>query len=276
MRILACVALGFGLTACVEADPSVTFCPDGSTAVVGGCLPLPPWSLDVGTATNTGDRADAGTPQPDFTGRWALEVTILQAVTDPELGREERLVRLLALVDLGGPGIAPQVGLCALRPGTFADIETTYPESAIRASIAWAPTVTAAGNEIVIDDFGYLLGWTTDEPRTAALPVETTDPRVIDGDADENPGVTLTLSGAQTGAVYVASRFQLRLQGRATAPNAILGSNEMEHERAVLNATDGVTFVDPDFEQIGLPNENTFRMLRLAPSGTCADALGTL
>ena len=284
------VVLGLAaVAACSTNDPiSVEFCPEGTTAVVGGCLPIARGDaavdgpIDSGSPdAETGDSgaiADSGVALGRLNGRWAVELTTPQVVSNPVLGDDTRTRMtffVLALSDFGQPTAAAQVTLCAVRAEPFAGITTTYPAAAISGAVPYsALEVLADVDGFEIAGLGYLLGWTSEMPRLGDVPVESDDPAVRDSDNDGNPGVTLQVTGDEVGQIYVASRTEIALDGRLTAPDTVAGTSQLTQEQQIVGASDNaITREETTFAQNADANTNTFRMLRLVDDDDCATAL---
>lgn len=289
-RAVAARLAVLGLFACTEDVPSVDFCPDGSTAVVGGCLPIPDRTGVLGDASvapdlpspdTSTDSRDVGTADSgagvDLTGQWALEVNTRLEVTEPGIDPEvvQRTTIMLADIQPSDGGLATALTLCGVVLGAFGGLQVTYPAAAVASARTWAPgALRVEGNEVSIGDFGFLLGWDSDQPRLDEIPTDPDDPRVEDRDGDGNPGVSLALEGVRQGQAFVVSRTSISVGGRSTAPSAVAGTSRLTETLRVLDAAPPDTLDGPTLVQTGAENANTFRMLRI--DGDCAAALDAL
>ncbi len=114
-----------------------------------------------------------------------------------------------------------------------------------------------------------LWGVELEDPRLDALPVEATDPRVIDADGDGNPGVTFEIEGSEC-VRYVSQRQIVRYQGVFQRPNLIEGSSLTITDSVLYDSTQPLCGVNPDL----IPNDafSEFRMARVDGLGGAVDA----
>jgi hypothetical protein len=81
----------------------------------------------------------------------------------------------------------------------------------------------------------FVIGATLDDPSDPSeLPTDPTDPRVVDLDANGQPGFTVFLQGAIQGSVDVVQWSSVAMEGRPTATDRIEGLVTFDAQQNVL------------------------------------------
>jgi hypothetical protein len=266
-------------------------CPEGTIATTDGCAPLPdwdPWAVDAGADSGVDDAAekdasvapdagaelDAGAPdaaevQFDLRGAWALRVVNAQMISSQLAEAEAVMFTSLSIVRIDR-ALDVSSAPCALESTPFGNTITTWPTETVRsaemlAESASADQIDVGGNLSLART--QLLGWRTQDPDDE-LPGEAGDPRVYDGDGDQNPGVTLLVSGDVGGEMYVVSRSWLELSGTISSPDRIEGSSLTYQEQTVLDATNDLLVFNQTTAE-PMPELSSFEMVRADDTIDC-------
>jgi hypothetical protein len=128
----------------------------------------------------------------------------------------------------------------------------------------------AGGYDYVADKIYILRGVTLEDEANDPLPTDPEDPRIGDWDGDDNPGVTLLITGLLSGKAYVIQRDHTRSDGKQVNANRIEGLITWGGEQVYLGSDPEAiadlaseAFPDPD------PNEHTFQLVRIPPDAGC-------
>lgn len=244
----------------------LTACADAS-----GDDPIAPGT--EGTGGKADGVADAGepSPPPDIAGSW--QATFVSTVTsrpvdEPEAEPTLATTHLEATVEITQDGYDLAL---TLHPSAVAmpSIEGRQPEvdAALFAQLlpatfdgridadGWVDT----GEAVVV------LGAALEDAAGDALPVDDDDERLVDLDADDEPGVTIRLGSFE---IYAAVRLVIALQG-ATTGDEVAGSATLTLDFEVLG--DDIPFVnararieDAAADTEVLDSSATFRLARAA------------
>ncbi len=163
--------------------------------------------------------------------------------------------------------------VCALRQPKANGVETIFGPRFIAAIPRNTVTASVTGTDIVIPGDLVVLG--AEVADGEPLPTSADDPRVRDHDEDGNPGVSVTLQGLFAGQIFVCSRQQLTLTGRADAAGCLSGTISGANEQSQLGAT------PPELAAFKLeqqphpdPDLSTFVFLPLSESDSNLDCDG--
>ncbi len=267
-------------------DATSTGAPDADPAPDQGTTPTPDsgLALDSGTTppTDGGAPADAGpTSGLDLTGAWAARVINSQCFDGGLVGKDTVQLTTLFLVQLvqSGTQVSTMTTACSVQLTPFGGNQTTYPQAAISAiqTPAQMSRLSAAqiGATYTPDERVSLLGWRAaqgQDPRTAAVPEEERDARLVDGDNDGHPGVTLTVSGRLNGDIYIANRNIVNIEGTVVTADLIEGRSHTVQIQRIIDSTNpllGLSTIE------ATPNpdaaSSTYHLVRL-PAGTTSCA----
>lgn len=263
--------------------------PDADPAPDQGTTPTPDSgvALDTGVAPSDGGPvADSGTPGPglDLTGTWAARVINSQCFDGGLVGKDTVQLTTLFMVQLvqNGTQVSTMTTACSVQLTPFGGNQTTYPQAAIAAiqTPAQMSRLSAAqiGATYTPDERVSLLGWRAaqgQDPRTAAVPEEERDARLVDSDNDGHPGVTLTVSGRLDGDIYIANRNIVTIEGTVVTADLIEGRSHTNQIQRIIDSTNpllGLSTIE------ATPNpdaaSSTYHLVRL-PAGTnsCAQII---
>ncbi|AKT42736.1 hypothetical protein [Chondromyces crocatus] len=244
---------------------------------------------DGGAGGNTGEGGSGGegggtvecSPDPDtsvtdVSGTWALlQVGSMQVQAQ---GFAEpftnRIVDLLLVVQT-------QSGDKVTMNAQYCDHFTEDPDSVVKATIPEAyrnslmPVVrvgTFVDGRFEMPELVEVVGAGLSS-SSEALPTTPDDPRVLDQDADQKPGVTILLSGFVDGEVHVVERKKTTLAGVALAADQIEGTTAFSSEQSVVDAIPQSLMAQvSSSEQSSDPEvcNSYFKMVRVEASTDCA------
>jgi hypothetical protein len=217
----------------------------------------------------------------DISGRWAYLEVGSQLVQAPGFADpfHNRIISVLLLDQT-------QSGEDVTVSGEYCDHYTEDPDSVVHAVIPDAykdslkpisrtGTFAESGGSLryMLPVFYEVAGATLTDVATEDLPVDPTDPRVLDEDGDAKPGVTIRLTGLVDGEVYVVERKSTAADGVAVATDRIEGLLDFTSEQSVL-ASDPASLKDSaDATQTSTDPalcSSYFRMARVPDTADCA------
>ncbi len=145
--------------------------------------------------------------------------------------------------------------VAAMEP-TEASLEVSGPPGG-PWEVVIAPTVTVIGADL-------------EDPWSDPLPFAASDSRVTDPDGDDQPGVTVQVSGMVDGQVYMTQRLVRELRGTLQADGTMRGNVIGGNESEVLGASNVLlrTFT-PKFEPDPKGSDNVFEWIPLPPDTDC-------
>lgn len=180
-------------------------------------------------------------------------------------------------IEQNGNQLRETHNVCSLRLTKLLQLETTFPQAAAQSV-----------NPIIVDDSyvslvgrggGYASGveyqpfgldWP--DPLTGDHPEDASDPRVVDGDGDGNPGITLEINGGADNNgcdMYITQSSVLRYHGTFTTPTLIEGNSVTFFEQEVMGASSTLCGVPRNL----YPNDafSRFLMARIDGQGGAPD-----
>jgi len=298
-RVFSSFALIFA--ACGETAPPATSAADAAVASAPDAAPVVnddaaaavvhDDAAMVGIADAAAPGADAGS-QPDaaaaagldLTGVWAARVVNSQCFNGGLAGRDTVQITTLFRVELAQNGlvVSTMTTPCSVDLTPFGGNQTTYPAAAITAIMTPGQTSHLSeariGATYTPDERVSLLGWRAaqgQDPKTAMVPEDENDARLVDADNDTHPGVTLTVSGRLSGDIYIANRNIVNITGTVISADRIQGRSntvQIQHIVASSNRLLGLSSIDatpnPD------PASSSYDLIRI-PAGpdTCAQII---
>ena len=169
-----------------------------------------------------------------------------------------------------------QASFCASEQRTDQAIETGLSDAATQA-IQPPPTEVA----VEITD-GVLslsrpfsptpVGIVLDDPFNETLPTDPNDPRIVDADGDGNPGITVTIkvTDAIQGELYIARREIFSYEATLVSPDRIEGTVIDESEQLVIGASEPMFNVErTDWGQHPDPAKSPLLLVRVDDSWDC-------
>ncbi|RJO65882.1 MAG: hypothetical protein C4523_15020 [Myxococcales bacterium] len=217
-------------------------------------------------------------------GPWAIEYVFAYFADMPVLGRVQLIMSAFSLLD-----ITKDQGALTLKEHTCSyllpivedvPLNLIFPEAAIEAfperqrngSLAALEAGAAFGLDETIDFFGGD-GSRFADPAADPLPTDPDDPRVVDLDADDHPGMTLRTTGVIQGEVYVMLRVQYRLEGALVNFGRIEGRTFSTVDMATLDGEPALLAGQIPLSPIDDPELNRFQIVRLSVPLDCAELL---
>lgn len=172
--------------------------------------------------------------------------------------------------------VIDQASFCASEQRTDQPIETGLSDAATQA-IQPPPT------EVTIDIADGVLsmarpasptpvGIVLDDPFNESLPEDPNDPRIVDADGDGNPGITVTIkvTDAIQGELYIARREIFSYNATLVAPDRIEGLVVDESEQLVIGASEPMFNVDrTDWGQHPDETKSPLLLVRVDDSWDC-------
>ena len=214
---------------------------------------------------------------PDLSGRWAQYMVQTSSIKMPIFGDiSDTEVRSLLLVNIEQEGIilSLTVTTCAIEMfSPDAIVETIMPD----VFVASLETATRPGLLIPrqgkasfhLPPFYELRGVKLENPEEDPLPTDPEAPSVIDQDNDGFPGMTIRLTGALSGDLYIVQKSWSQMQSVEISEDRVTGHVVWEEQQEHLGSTNEVlrsvaveSWVKED------PSAHTFHMVR-APNATC-------
>ncbi|RAL20417.1 hypothetical protein DL240_16565 [Lujinxingia litoralis] len=233
--------------------------------------------VDVGPGEDVGlgDGAGAGT----LGGTWLQAHRASSCV----LGQEQvSMGYYLVRIEEDGELLREQRRLCALDLSPVAGLRPLVPPAVI-ATIqspeidrGFVTRPTPGGAYTSATEVG-LWGLELEDPVGDAIPSDPQDPRVVDADADGEPGVSLEIAGSGCRR-YMGQRQIVRYFGQLTHANLIEGGSATHTHAEVYGASASLCQISPPVE----PNDafSVFKMARIDGLGGAlnldADADGEL
>lgn len=220
---------------------------------------------------------EVGPAPPAVGGRWA-RLTVSTAVSElPVVGELSTETRGLVLVDVVQDGRALRLSetVCALGAEGVGPIETRFPAGFVRA-------VSGSTKSARLEPDGD--GWRWVEARSErllgvrlrpgeAVPERASDPRVVDGDGDGAPGLSVEIRGLVSGRVFIAGRDWSQLEGRLRSPRTVEGQLSWGSEQRVLGAEPSLLDQQPTSRPHPDPTKSWFRMTRVPSGARCAELI---
>lgn len=131
-------------------------------------------------------------------------------------------------------------------------------------------------------DHVQLWGINLPDPLTSPLPADALEAeesphkdRIYDMDEDEQPGITLKVSGLVSGEVWAVQRKKVDLEGLVVEPGRMLGLSLNFYESVVLG--DDIPLYDANMgstERWPDPKESWFEEVRIEEGSDCEDVMG--
>ena len=234
------------------------------------------WCSVTTRAESRGESSAETAPSAELSGRWLVLQVSTAATRVPILGSVETVTRSVALHKLEhvgdrlfGPGI-----LCDLQSKTTpAVVRTEYPPALIQN----LPQPRLDGRLVSKEGTLFfhqpretiVIGADLDDLEREPLPADPADARVVDQDADGQPGVTVTVRGFVSGDVFVTQRNSSEFWGERNE-TGFTGALRFATEQNILGATSSrLTTPSP---AVPVLSKSYVRMIQLAEHATCQQA----
>lgn len=227
---------------------------------------------EIETSPDTAD-GDTSAMTGEIDGTWAMVETQTALVEVLGAVMEQRSVSYYRAVIADGK---LTVGLCDWKTEDDTKVYTTSMRPSLLAVLDTFErdlTVTAngAGFDIVTTQGVTTRGVNLTAPLTDTMPTEASDERVVDQDGDENPGISLVITGALQGELYVIHRHKAALTGALESDARISGRTAWTTDQVILGASsEFLAEQDPKPQTHPDPSKSTFVMVKAEASDDCA------
>lgn len=230
---------------------------------------------EIETTPDGGDTSETDTTAMtgEIDGTWAMVETQTALVEVLGTVMEQRSVSYYRAVIAGGK---LTVGLCDWKTEDDTKVYTTSMRPSLLAALDTFErdlTVTANGGGF---DISTTQGVTTRgvdlaDPMNDSMPTEADDSRVVDQDGDENPGISLVITGALQGELYVIHRHKAALTGALESDTRISGRTAWTTDQVILGASsEFLAAQDPKPQTHPDASKSTFVMVKADASDDCA------
>ncbi|MCK6546097.1 hypothetical protein L6R52_09525 [Myxococcota bacterium] len=218
---------------------------------------------------------------PQLAGRWARVQLTTAGVKVPVLGElsSKTTATLLITIRQDGADLEIEEQVCGLESVTSKGlVRTNYPPAFLTAVSGRTAVgrLKPEGDRVrYFEGRGepVVRGATLADPKNDPLPTTPEDPRLVDGDRDGKPGLTVEVAGFVSGKIQVVQRGGQAFSGLVRSPELVEGGVRWWTEQQILGA-------DPDVLKNGptpVPDpdsaKNRFRMRRVPDDFTCADVM---
>lgn len=217
----------------------------------------------------------------DLSGTWA-EKSVQTSVTDiPIVGEVEArtITHRRIQIEEGGETVELRSELCGTKIESNSDaVRTVIPDAYIES----APTQERTGRLRLEEDgrMTYRIprncgvrGANLADPAEGELPTEPGDDRVVDGDDDGHPGVTVRVEGTISGRMSLVQRGCDAYRGLVRGSDRIRGTVEWSTEQEVLEANSMFLRRKTAPKPHPNPERSWFEMARVSESTDCAEIL---
>ena len=244
--------------------------------VLGAMLPAAFADGETGTATGTGTRVSAA----DYAGTWAqLRVQTARAVL-PVIGEVKVTTSFVMRLTqtAAGRNLAVSVEACSIEQDSGTSlVRTIFPPALVEKLGRFQGTASLREDGGELRYFQprrfMVFGAQLADPEHDELPTAADDERVVDGDDDGHPGVTVQIRGMLNGDIYLVQRGWFTLRGTATGGDRIDGRIQWGEDRSMLGASNPLLPAIPSSRPDTDPATSYFRTTRVDPALTCAQIL---
>lgn len=231
---------------------------------------LPDASGDASAADVPGDTTPTG-----LSGTWALATDWSTCVNVVDNLVELRTYKLLRVQMVQkGHKITEVRTLCSAVSTPLLGQTTTFPTPLLQAvgplEVQGDLHGTGVGAGYASGPEVQLYGVKMESPLADPLPATSSDPRIIDTDADDQPGGTLQVG--KICQLYVALRATSSLQGTQVLPGRIEGTAVQDNEQLTLGGSS--PFCTQSLPSAPNQGHNAFVLQRLGPGGLALDTDG--
>ena len=214
----------------------------------------------------------------DLSGTWAEMQVYSQYATFPMVGRVRNVTTVILRVQIEqtGSAIVLHDAYCATTIDNGTILASTVIPDAFLSSLVANPRFmtleqTEEGLHFVQEWYTEIRGVRLDDPENDPLPTTADDPRVLDQDGDEKPGMTVKskIIGLFSGETYVVQRVHYRLRGTVTSPDTIEGLIEWTNEQITIGASSSLfaSNIQPTIDPV--VENSHFVLKRIDPETSC-------
>ena len=115
------------------------------------------------------------------------------------------------------------------------------------------------------------VGIELDDPANEPLPADPSDPRIVDGDDDGKPGITVSIrvSDDLSGELYIARREIFAYEAFLREPDVLTGTVTDFSEQLVIGASDPIFATDANWAQHPDLTKSPIVLRRVEPDWDC-------
>jgi hypothetical protein len=225
-----------------------------------------------------GTGTDMVTQNSDYLGTWA-QFQHAATITDSPIGQFNTTIHTLHLVEVTQEGDGSLVAhhiVCDIQAESTSAIsaDTIVPDSYIQSLVPYSRSVVfdAVGGTFTGARVTEVKGCVLSDNENEDLPTSADDSRVTDQDNDGNPGMTIQVSGAINGDLYVVERNWTELNGTMTGMRIDglltwgVEQNKLGQSNMILSM-DIPSWVDPD------ASKSYFEMVQITAGDSCIELL---
>lgn len=224
---------------------------------------------------------DVGQPEaavpPDLQGTWAQLWVTSSFDTLPAIGQVVGTTTSLNLVKMQqqGTALSMHVDVCTVKVDSGTQMVTeVLPEAFVKALGPLDRVAElkpgAQGWDFVQPTHIEPHSVNLTDPQNEALPTEPTDPRVVDGDGDGKPGLTILITGLIDGQIYVVVRDVHEVAGQVVSDTRIDGLIDWTKDQNVLGSDNAILASNPTKSVPNTDADKSYvRMLAVAAESDC-------
>lgn len=135
------------------------------------------------------------------------------------------------------------------------------------------PPQMAPGASFTTDTGLSVLGARLDDPARDPLPTYRDPANQYDQDRDGNPGMTMLVTGAMSGEMYVAQRSRYQLSCVVVDADHLQGPVLSDTEQAILGASKDALVYDMTLSAHPQADRSYFRAVRLPDTASCGEVI---
>lgn len=166
---------------------------------------------------------------------------------------------------------------CAIRTDPVFGSDTGYPDAFVtNVPKRIRPVVVRGegeGARFVVGPYVQQYGVVLADPLNDPMPQDPADPRFVDDDGDERPGVTLAIRAPVVGKgrVWVGQRSVARLEGTVRDGGLVVGTIRAAPDAVKIDADRWWLRIDTPQRPHPDPTQNPFVLVPVASGFSCAD-----
>lgn len=228
---------------------------------------------EIETSPDGADTADTTAMTGEIDGTWAMVETQTALVEVLGAVMEQRSVSYYRAVIADGK---LTVGLCDWKTEDDTKVYTTSMRPSLLAVLDTFErdltlTPNGTGFDLATTEGVTTRGLNLTDLLTDTMPTEASDARVVDEDGDSNPGISLVITGALQGELYVIHRHKATLSGALESDTRISGRTAWTTEQVILGASsEFLAAQDPKPQTHPDPSKSTFVMVKADAGDDCA------
>jgi hypothetical protein len=218
----------------------------------------------------------------DISGSWAQLQVVATVADAPIIGQVDTLSIALVRWEIeqsaGGLLTIEQVACELELTSDSAFVQMLIPDAFVDSIVAYQKPgsidLSVQPPQLSVPLHPEVHGANLSDPLNDPMPTSAEDPRIVDGDNDGQPGLTVYVSGVVDGALYVVQRNLTTIDGVVSAPNRMEGQLGFAQEQVVLGSDNTlladnppISAVDPD------PTKSYFESVRVPADWGCEEII---